>query len=145
MRQWRGIVIHHSETADNGTLLDLEAIRQYHIKHNGWQDIGYHYVIEKVGGVYRVFAGRSIETDGAHALGFNTSHIGICCVGNFDLDSPSQELYDCLSNLIGFLKNTYGIKDNNIIGHRDTYVLRGVPVEKSCPGKKYEMNKIAEL
>ena len=142
MKKWTGAVIHHSETADNGTLKNMEAIRQYHIEHNGWQDIGYHYVIEKVGGIYRIFAGRNIEQNGAHALGFNSTHIGVCCVGNFDLESPPQELYDCLKNLLSVLKKSYGIIDNNIIGHRDTFVLRKVKVEKSCPGKKFDMTKI---
>ena len=93
MKQWKGVVIHHSETDDNGTPKDLDALRKYHIEHNGWSDIGYHYIIEKVGGVYRVFAGRSINQNGAHAIGFNGTHIDVCCVGNFDIDSPEEELY----------------------------------------------------
>lgn len=142
MKQWKGVVVHHSETSDSGTLKDMEAIRKYHIKHNGWSEIGYHYVIEKVGGVYRVFAGRSIEKSGAHALGFNNTHIGVCCVGNYDLSGPEDEMYQCLSNLIGVLKNTYGFKESDIIGHRDTYTLRGKKVEKSCPGRRFDMGKI---
>lgn len=142
MKQWKGVVIHHSETADNGMLADMEAIRKYHKEHNGWADIGYHYIIEKVGGVYRVFAGRNIEKDGAHALGFNSSHIGICCIGNYDLSSPGQELYDCLKNLLEVLKNTYGFKNKDIIGHRDTYTLRNVKVEKSCPGRRFDLSKL---
>ena len=142
MKQWKGVVIHHSEAADNGMLKDLEAIRRYHIEHNGWADIGYHFIIEKVAGEYRVFAGRSLEKDGAHAIGFNGTHIGICCVGNFDIYSPEEELYRCLSNVIAILKHIYGFKKTDIIGHRDTYLLRGEKMFKSCPGRRFDLTKI---
>ncbi|MDR1196381.1 MAG: peptidoglycan recognition protein family protein [Endomicrobium sp.] len=142
VKKWKGIVIHHSETVDNGTLADIEAIRRYHIQHNGWKDIGYHFVIEKVGGEYKVFAGRSLEESGAHALGFNTSHIGICCVGNFDIEEPSEDLYRAARELVAQLIYRYSMSIYNVIGHRDTYVLRNVPVEKTCPGKKFDLGKI---
>lgn len=139
MRQWQGIVLHHSATPDGIVLKDYNAIRQYHIEHNGWKDIGYHYVVEKVNGVYRIEPGRSIDKDGAHAFGFNKTHIGICCVGSFDNVAPSIELYLQLNNLIAVLVNTYKISYNNIIGHRDTYTLLKVLPQKTCPGNKFDI------
>lgn len=142
MREWKGIVIHHSETADNSFLPNIEAIKKYHIEVNKWQDIGYHYVIEKVNNNYVVEIGRDINTIGSHALGFNATHIGICCIGNFNITSPESEMYLTLKNLLVVLKNTYSIENKNIIGHIDTYGLLNKRIEKTCPGIKFEMKKI---
>ncbi|MDR3244415.1 MAG: peptidoglycan recognition protein family protein, partial [Elusimicrobiota bacterium] len=113
-----------------------------HKEHNGWADIGYHFIIEKIGGEYKTLEGRNLEQTGAHALGFNSTHIGICCVGNFDKDTPSEKLYATTRALIDTLQEKYNIKSKDIIGHRDTYVLLGKPIEKTCPGKNFEIAKI---
>lgn len=141
MKQWQGIILHHSESNDHGTLLDIEDIRKWHVKENGWSDIGYHFVVERYKGKYVVLMGRSLEQPGAHAKGFNNTHIGICLVGNYDLIEPSTEAYNVLENLIRTLKHVYGIMDNNIMGHRDTYNLLGEKAVKTCPGKRFDVAK----
>jgi N-acetylmuramoyl-L-alanine amidase len=108
---------------------------------NGWQDIGYHYGIENVNGTLMVLPGRSIEKDGAHALGFNRNGIGICLVGNYDIEAPSPERLAILRKLVLGLMNTYRIPADNVIGHRETYIARGVKAEKTCPGSQFDMNK----
>lgn len=74
--KWKGIVIHHTAVETAQTTAE---IRNYHIKHNGWVDIGYHFVIEKDGSVH---TGRKLDKVGAHAKGRNSTHIGICVVGD---------------------------------------------------------------
>lgn len=139
-RNWKGIVIHHSKTKDNIILNDFNAIKKYHIEVNHWNDIGYHFVIEKIDDIYVIKTGRTLDKIGAHALGFNGSYIGICCVGDYDIIEPSIEMIDILKKHIAFLKTKFiNIVDKNIIGHRDTYLLRNVPIEKTCPGKKFDM------
>ena len=70
------IVIHHSASSLNTT---PEDIHRWHLK-AGYSGIGYHYVIDPYGRIYR---GRLEWAIGAHAKGGNTS-IGICFIGNFD-------------------------------------------------------------
>lgn len=141
MKTWQGIILHHSESNDHGTLLDTEDIIKWHTKENGWSDIGYHFIVESYKGKTIIVKGRSLEKAGAHAKGFNNTHIGICLIGNYDLIEPSPEAYKVLSNLITVLKHVYDIMDNNIIGHRDTYTLLGEKAVKTCPGKKFEIAK----
>lgn len=144
MKQWQGIVLHHSESNDNGTALDTKDIRKWH-KHQGWNDIGYHFICEKVNDKHMIIPGRSLSRNGAHAKGFNATHIGICLIGNYDLIEPTNEAYRLLNNLITTLKHVYGITDNNILGHRDTYTLLGEKVIKTCPGKKFDIKAAISL
>ena len=73
-KSWKGIVVHHSATK-TGT---VESFRRHHVNVNGWQDIGYNFVIYRNGSIHK---GRSLEINGAHARGRNATHIGICLVG----------------------------------------------------------------
>ena len=137
----RYIIIHHSLTKD-WLLADVEAIRKYHIR-KGWNDIGYHYVLEYVRDTKhaRIYIGRTRLTPGAHALGFNTKSIGICVVGNFDKTtlSPTEDKYQVLVRLIMRIMQGFDIPVKNIIGHRETYKLRHKRIEKTCPGSRFDM------
>lgn len=69
------LVIHHS-ASPNGTR--IETIREWHIE-RGWDDIGYHRVIELSG---QIRDGRDLRFMGAHVYGDNDHTLGICLPGN---------------------------------------------------------------
>jgi len=134
------IIIHHSATPDSITR-NWNAIREYHIRVNGWKDIGYHRGIENVNGKLTVHKGRDIGQIGAHAVGFNAKSIGICLVGNYDLYPVSEDRLSLLALVCRELQKQYSIPRAQVIGHRETYPIRGVPVEKSCPGELFNMDE----
>lgn len=73
------IVLHYSATyADQD--LGVADIRKMHLK-NGWNDVGYHYIIKRDGTVQK---GRQDNVVGAHVAGFNTGSLGICCIGGLE-------------------------------------------------------------
>jgi N-acetyl-anhydromuramyl-L-alanine amidase AmpD len=162
------IVIHHSLSPD-GQTRDWDAIRKYHMsfryqgdiiteqtyeeyKNAGktaglerpWKDIAYHIGIEEVAGVLAVQKGRPIGAIGAHALGFNDCSIGVCVVGNFDKEAPTESRLFLLGSVCRDLQSLYGIVWDHVIGHRETFTIRGVPVEKSCPGAQFDLVKFRE-
>lgn len=137
------IIIHHSWTED-GLSIDSSAIKRYH-KNLGWSDVGYHYLVELVNGEYVIIKGRMDNEVGAHCKGFNDRSLGICFVGNFDDESPSMQLLEVATRLIKSLNEIYDIPINNVLGHRETYELLNKPVEKTCPGKKFDMDKLRSL
>lgn len=132
------IVLHHSLTKD-GQTVDWQAIRRYHTG-LGWQDIGYHYGVELVGSEYEILNGRLDNAAGAHAIGFNNRSLGVCLPGNFDLQPPTAAQLEPTRRLTRSLMATYNIPASKVIGHRETYALRGVPVEKTCPGKMFDLD-----
>lgn len=137
------IVIHHSLTED-GSPKNWDAIRKYHMEVKGWNDIGYTYGLENVNGKLTILEGRQIGEVGAHAFDFNAKSIGICLVGNYDMDPPSDDRLETLSLFCRDLQREFKIPKENVIGHRDTFILRGVPVEKSCPGERFDLKSFRD-
>jgi N-acetylmuramoyl-L-alanine amidase len=131
------IVIHHSLTKD-GLVVDWNAIRNYHIKTNGWIDIGYHYGIENVNGEYLIQLGRPDWAQGAHCKeqGMNNKGIGVCVVGNYDLGPPPKEAMDLLVILVSDLCAKYRLSESRIVTHNQYAPY------KSCPGNKFPMDEL---
>ncbi|MDE5785552.1 MAG: N-acetylmuramoyl-L-alanine amidase [Duncaniella sp.] len=87
MRKINKIIIHCSATAE-GRDYTVAQIREWHVKGNGWRDIGYHYVIYRDGSVH---TGRPLEQTGAHTSGHNANSIGICYIGGYAADSKTPK------------------------------------------------------
>lgn len=138
--RWEFIVLHHSFSTDEATTRNWDAIRKYHKNVNGWTDIGYHWGIENVNGTLTILEGRPMTRDGAHAIGFNSNGIGICLVGNYDMEAPSAARLEALSGLVTQLMAEHGIPAMNVIGHRETYKMRGVDQGKTCPGSAFDLD-----
>lgn len=127
------IIIHHSATQEG----DAETFRRAH-KAKGWRDIGYHYVIGN--GTYsgdgEVETGRPENESGAHcsADGMNFKSIGICLVGNFDIDKPTVAQMEALGRLCRDIMTRHKIPPFKILGHGEV-----AGAATNCPGKNFDM------
>ena len=131
----KNIIIHHSLTKD-GKTVSWDDIRKYH-KSLGWRTIGYHYGIELVNDDYEIFVGRMMNESGAHCKqqGMNYKSLGICCIGNFDVDSvPKKQWQTCLK-LVRSLVDILRLSLDNIYGHNEFAHY------KSCPGNNWSMKE----
>lgn len=127
------IILHHSLTKDSGTV-SAQAIRRYHKETLGWRDVGYHFLLELVGNEVEVFTGRPLDEAGAHTKGYNNS-IGICCVGNYDVDDLPDAMFAKLVPLLRGLLRTLNIPLTNLRRHSEF-------APKSCPGVRFPMMKV---
>lgn len=126
------IILHHSLTRDSATV-SWGAIRDYHVRHNGWSDIGYHFGIERLRNQIEILMGRFPNRSGAHCRGNNMASIGVCFVGNFDADPVPDDQWQMGVKLCQYLMKTFHIQ--TVHGHCE------INPQKTCPGKLFNLNK----
>jgi hypothetical protein len=100
-------VVHHTAGTNNYTRAQSAAIVRgieiYHVKGNGWRDIGYNFLVDKYG---QVFEGRAGGIDkpviGAHAMGFNNGSVGVSLIGDYSSVRPSAAAVSALERLLAW-------------------------------------------
>ena len=68
-------------------------IQDFHQNGRGWNDIGYHFLIDRAGNIYQ---GRPETVIGAHVGGENTGNIGVCLLGCYH---PPETSYSCTQEI----------------------------------------------
>lgn len=135
----RGIILHTAGVAGDPT---AAAMREYHIKHNGWKDIGYHRVVRK-GGLVEV--GRPLWQPGAHAEGANDT-LGICVSGHGDREPWTTEQTASVLDLCVAWCRHFHWTSEAVAGHREAQArFGGAPTHKTCPGLLVDMDQIRAL
>ena len=100
-------VVHHTAGTNSYTRSQSAAIVRgievYHVKGNGWNDIGYNFLVDRYG---QVFEGRYGGVDkpviGAHAEGFNTGSVGVAVLGTYSSAAPPAVAQTALANLLAW-------------------------------------------
>lgn len=139
-RPWRWIIIHHSATPTGGAM----AFDKMH-RAKGWDELGYDFVIgngtDTGDGQVEVGSRWVKQKIGAHAKTpdnrFNEYGVGICLVGNFDINRPSAKQMKSVEKLCAFLMDRYHIPASNIYGHGQTK-------STDCPGRNTNLAVIRE-
>ena len=108
------VVVHHS--ASNPETTGLQDIYEWHVDENGWDAIGYHFVITSHGLVEYT---RPMMYQGAHAKGSNNGSLGICVVGDNTKETQRWDRVQvtALLELWSHLRRVYSNLD--VMGHRD--------------------------
>ena len=99
--------VHHTASSNDYTPTQAAAmvrgIYAYHVKSNGWSDIGYNYLVDRYG---RAYEGRAGGLDryvvGAHTGGFNASSFGVSLLGDFSTVPPSTATVEMLSQVLAW-------------------------------------------
>lgn len=125
MRNITEIIVHCTATPW-GRHVTVEEIRKWH-KLQGWNDIGYHYVVYLDGSIHK---GRSEAIAGAHCKGHNSKSIGVVYVGGVledcmtPKDTRTEMQKQSLIKLLKELKAKY--PNATIHGHNEF-------AKKACP------------
>lgn len=107
--------LHHTAGPESQTPRQIQAFHQGPSR--GWNDIGYHYLIDKNGVVYE---GRGREVWGAHSPGKNHEP-SVALIGTYQTTRPSEAQHWAVYELHDFL-GTHKVR-----GHREN-------TSTSCPG-----------
>jgi hypothetical protein len=137
------LIVHHSAGTNSSSdwAAVVRSIWDFHVNVNGWDDIGYNWLVDPNGVLYE---GRGDNKLGAHFCGTNAGTMGVCVMGDFTNIQPTGNAVGTLSALLawkscdadleplgsGFHASS-GLTLNRISGHRD-----GV-CSTSCPGDSF--------
>jgi hypothetical protein len=147
-------VVHHTAGKNGYTRAEAAAIvkgiQLFHVQGNGWNDIGYNFLVDRFGTIYEGrYGGVDRNVIGAHAQGFNTGSVGVALLGTYGGTAPSAAAQDAIAQVLAwkldlahvdptsFLNFVSGGSDryrsgipvllNAVSGHRDTGFTE-------CPG-----------
>ncbi|MFJ8714770.1 peptidoglycan recognition protein [Streptomyces violaceus] len=152
----QAMFVHHTAGTNDYTCAQSASVVRgvflYHVQSNGWNDIGYHFLVDKCG---TVFEGRAGGIDkpvlGAHTYGFNTATSSVSVLGDYSTATTNAAVRASVAKVAAWKLGLYGLDPagtvvltsgadngkyqagrkvtlNRISGHRD-----GSPTE--CPGQ----------
>ncbi|WP_329113484.1 N-acetylmuramoyl-L-alanine amidase [Streptomyces sp. NBC_01353] len=149
------VFTHHTAGTNDYTCAQsadiIRGIFLYHVQGQGWNDIGYHFLVDKCGTVFEGRAGGIDEpVVGAQTYGLNTDTAGVAVLGNYNEATTPQPVLQAVAGLAawklglsgydatgtaeltaiadnGKFTNGQKVVLNRISGHRDGY-----PTD--CPG-----------
>ncbi len=121
----RMVVLHHSALPLTDGPVEIQRL---HMDERGFADVGYHFLIDEAGSLYE---GRPLNVRGAHAHSFNSGSVGVCLLGNFENNPPSQAQIMVLDALLTTLIDYYP-SITRLAGHKDCN-----PGVTLCPGAHF--------
>jgi hypothetical protein len=112
--------VHHTVNANDYGPEDsagiVLGIARYHRDGNGWNDIGYNFLVDKYG---QIFEGRAGGIDqavvGAQAQGWNSVSTGIACLGTFTSVAQTPEGLNALARVIGWKLTVHAVPTQGAI------------------------------
>ncbi len=133
---WKRIVVHHSAIKyGNAAIYDSA-----HRRRNMQNGLAYHFIIgngiDSGDGEIEIGPRWTKQLLGGHVKSYpiNLTAIGICLVGNFEVDHPSKRQLDAFVQLVDWLRGEVIPGARQFAGHRD---LRGE--QTVCPGKNFPL------
>ena len=111
----KAVFVHHTDSGNDYTRADVPRLIQSfydgHIEDNAWDDIGYNFLVDRMGTVYE---GRAGGVDnaviGAHTLGFNIGTVGIAAIGSFGTGAQVPEpMLEAMARLAAWKLGLYDV------------------------------------
>jgi len=148
--------VHHTVTVNEYAPTDSAAIvlgiAKFHRDTNGWNDIGYNFLVDRYG---QVFEGRAGGVDqavvGAHAQGYNAQSTSVAQIGTYTAGAITPAALEATAQLLGWKLSLHGVPALGTVvltstGGPDNRFASGTPVTvnricghrdgdaTSCPG-----------
>jgi flagellar hook assembly protein FlgD len=100
-------IVHHTAGSNGYSAAQAAAIvrgiQRYHVLSNGWNDIGYNFLVDRFGRVYEGRGGGiARNVIGAHAEGFNTGSVGVAVLGSYGSTRISKAARVALRRLLAW-------------------------------------------
>ena len=134
--QLRLAIVHHTAGRNGYSAAEAAAIvrsiQVYHVKGNGWNDIGYNFLVDRFGTVYEGrFGGVDRAVVGAHAEGFNTGSVGVAVIGDFSSTSLPAAAEAAVERLLAWRLDLAHVEPRStlsFLSNGNARFARGLPV-----------------
>jgi uncharacterized protein with LGFP repeats len=120
------LIVHHTDTAnhDPNPASTVRAIYYYHAITQGWGDIGYNFLIDEAGHIYKgrnshapgsdadTITGQNANGQGvtaAHARNFNAGSVGVALLGTLTTQDATPQAKHALEDLLAWEASNHGI------------------------------------
>ena len=120
---YKTLVIHHSVIYEDNDIDTVREIQRTHRRNRGWADVGYHFLIGKNG---TIFEGRELDVRGTHVGGHNTGSVGVCLLGNFMEETPTDPQIRATYQMVVWLTDHLAL--THLAGHHH------FNADTVCPG-----------
>ena len=81
----------------------LRGIYAYHVRANGWCDVGYNFLVDRFGRIWEGrYGGIAKAVLGAHTGGFNSNSFGASLIGDFTGTAPSSAMRGAVERLFAW-------------------------------------------
>jgi hypothetical protein len=129
-------IVHHTAGSNSYTRAQSAAIVRgiqiYHVKGNGWDDIGYNFLVDKYGQIFEGrYGGMDRPVIGAHALGFNPGAVGVSVIGDYGTSQISAAAKASLEQLLAWRLDVAHVDPLSVVSRisgGSPKFPRGVPV-----------------
>ncbi|HYU60209.1 MAG TPA: N-acetylmuramoyl-L-alanine amidase [Solirubrobacterales bacterium] len=136
-------VVHHTVSANDYTPEEAPSIVlgicRFHRNGNGWNDIGYNFLIDRFGTIYEGRAGGvGAAVVGAQAQGYNSQTFGAASIGTHIVEGVTEAAKEAFAHLIAWKLALHG----TIAAGKTQLISGGGPSNKYPAGKKIRVRRV---
>lgn len=137
----RAGAVHHTVNSNSyscsSSAAMIRGIYSFHVNGNGWNDIGYNFVVDNCGQIFEGrYGGTSLPVIGAHAYNYNYVTTGVALLGDFSSAGVPGAMYNGLVSILDWKLDVHHVNPlwqstltsydqseqrtvRNVSGHRD--------------------------
>ncbi|MEU6145489.1 peptidoglycan recognition protein [Streptomyces sp. NPDC047081] len=144
----KAVFVHHTDGTNDYSCADSAAIVRgiyaYHTQTNGWNDIGYNFLVDKCG---TIFEGRKGGVDlpvlGAHTYGWNRESAGIAVLGDYTTTGASNAALESVARIAAWKLGQYDADPNSTVQLKAGATQTNYFGTSFTSGSSYTFNRIS--